>query len=97
MALLYYVLKALRWHYYLRVAGIYVPLRRSMAAYLAGQWFTFTPAGELMRAYLLGAGDRFSLVAPTVVMQAVVDFASFALLRHWRCRSIPRWRLSCCR
>jgi uncharacterized membrane protein YbhN (UPF0104 family) len=33
-----------------------------------------------MRVYLLGAGDRFSLVAPTVVMQVVVDFASLALL-----------------
>jgi glycosyltransferase 2 family protein len=80
LALLYYVLKALRWHYYLRVAGIRVPVVRSMAAYLAGQWFTFTPAGELMRAYLLGAGSSFMLVAPTVVMQVVVDFASLALI-----------------
>jgi uncharacterized membrane protein YbhN (UPF0104 family) len=80
LALLYYVLKALRWHFYLRVGGIDVTLARSMAAYLAGQWFTFTPAGELMRAYLLGARERFALVAPTVVMQAVVDFASLALM-----------------
>jgi glycosyltransferase 2 family protein len=80
MALLYYLLKALRWHYYLGVAGIRVPLARSMAAYLAGQWFTFTPAGELMRVYLLGAADRFALVAPTIVVQVVVDFASLALL-----------------
>jgi uncharacterized membrane protein YbhN (UPF0104 family) len=80
LALLYYVLKALRWHFYLRVAGIRVALQRSMAAYLAGQWFTFTPAGELMRVYLLGAGRQFALVAPTVVMQAAVDFASLALV-----------------
>ena len=80
LALAYYVLKALRWHFYLRVGGINVRLVRSMAAYLAGQWFTFTPAGELMRAYLLGARERFALVAPTVVMQAVVDFASLALM-----------------
>jgi uncharacterized membrane protein YbhN (UPF0104 family) len=79
-ALLYYVLKALRWHYYLRVVGVRVPLARSMSAYLAGQWFTFTPAGELMRVYLLGAGNRFALVAPTVVMQVAIDFASLALL-----------------
>ena len=80
LAFLYYVLKALRWHFYLRVGEIDVPLVRSMAAYLAGQWFTFTPAGELMRAYLLGAREPFGLVAPTVVMQAVVDFASLALM-----------------
>jgi uncharacterized membrane protein YbhN (UPF0104 family) len=78
--LVYYVLKALRWHYYLGVAGIRVPLRRSLAAYLAGNWFVFTPAGELMRAYLLGAGTRFSRVAPTVMVQALVDFASLALM-----------------
>jgi uncharacterized membrane protein YbhN (UPF0104 family) len=79
-ALAYYLLKALRWHYYLRVAGIRVAVSRSVAAYLAGQWFTFTPAGELMRVYLLGAGSRFALVAPTVVMQVVMDFASLALV-----------------
>ncbi len=78
--LLYYVLKGLRWHYYLRVVDVEVTLRRSLAAYLAGQWFTFTPAGELMRAYLLGAGTEFSRVAATVVVQVVTDFVSLALL-----------------
>lgn len=80
LCLVYYVLKALRWHYYLHVASVPVTVTRSMAAYLAGQWFTFTPAGELMRAYLLGAGTRFSVVAPTVVVQAIVDFLSLALM-----------------
>jgi uncharacterized membrane protein YbhN (UPF0104 family) len=65
---------------YLGVAGIQVPVQRSLAAYLAGNWFVFTPAGELMRAYLLGAGAKFALIAPTVVMQALVDFASLALM-----------------
>lgn len=76
----YYVLKGLRWHYYLRVAAVAVPLRRSLAAYLAGQWFTFTPAGELLRVYLLQAGADFARVAPTVVVQAVVDFVSLAFV-----------------
>lgn len=80
LSLVYYVLKALRWHYYLREAGFTVPLHRSVAAYLAGQWFTFTPAGELVRGYLLGAGEKFALVVPTVVVQAVVDFVSLALM-----------------
>ena len=78
--LVYYLLKALRWHYYLRAAGIVVPVRRSVAAYLAGPWFTFTPAGELMRACLLGSGTDFKLVAPTVVAQAIADFLSLALI-----------------
>jgi glycosyltransferase 2 family protein len=80
IALLYYVAKALRWHYVLRQAGIAVPVGRTLGAYLAGQWFTFTPAGELVRAYFLGAGTDFARVAPTVVVQAVLDFGSLALV-----------------
>ena len=80
LGLVYYLLKALRWHYYLYEAKIKVSPVRSFGAYLAGQWFTFTPAGELMRACLLGEGTQFAAVAPTVVAQALADFLSLALL-----------------
>ena len=80
LGLVYYLLKALRWHYYLREAEIEVPWVRSVSAYLAGQWFTFTPAGELMRACMLGGGTDFKLVAPTIVAQALADFLSLALV-----------------
>jgi uncharacterized membrane protein YbhN (UPF0104 family) len=79
-ALVYYLLKAVRWHYYLRVAEIPVRMPRSVSAYLAGQWFTFTPAGELMRAYLLGGGTDFARVVPTVVAQGLADFLALALV-----------------
>jgi uncharacterized membrane protein YbhN (UPF0104 family) len=80
LALSYYLLKALRWHYYLTLVGVRVSLRRSASAYLAGQWFTFTPGGELVRAYLLGAGAAFAPIAATVIVQALLDFASLALV-----------------
>lgn len=80
LSLAYYVLKALRWHYFLRAARLIVPVHRSVAAHLAGQWFVITPAGELVRGYLLGAGEKFALVAPTVVMQAFMDFVALALV-----------------
>ena len=80
LGLVYYLLKALRWHYYLREAKIAVPWVRSLSAYLAGQWFTFTPAGELMRGCLLGGGTDFKLVAPTIAAQALADFLSLALV-----------------
>jgi uncharacterized membrane protein YbhN (UPF0104 family) len=80
LALAYYLLKALRWHYYLHEVGLAVPLGRSLAAYLAGQWFIFTPAGELMRAYLLGNSAPFALAAPTVVVQALADFLALAVV-----------------
>jgi uncharacterized membrane protein YbhN (UPF0104 family) len=82
LATLYYFLKALRWHFYLRVSKVRLSWWRSCAAYLAGQWFTFTPAGELVRSYLLFERYRipFERSAPTVVLQALMDFASLALM-----------------
>jgi uncharacterized membrane protein YbhN (UPF0104 family) len=80
LVLVYYLLKALRWHYYLRVAGLAVPLGRSLAAYMAGQWFLFAPAGELMRAYLLGKSAPFAVAAPTVVVQALADFLALSVV-----------------
>lgn len=82
LATVYYLLKALRWHYYLRLSDVRLSWWRSSAAYLAGQWFTFTPAGELVRSYLLH--DRYGVPidrsAPTVACQALMDFASLALV-----------------
>ena len=46
LSLVYYLLKALRWHYYLGVVGIRMDWRRSVMVYLSGQWFAFAPAGE---------------------------------------------------
>ncbi len=80
LALVYYALKALRWYYYLGEAGIHVPLWRAGAAYLAGQWFMFTPAGELTRAYFLGGGVSFAAAAPTVIVQALADFFALAVV-----------------
>jgi uncharacterized membrane protein YbhN (UPF0104 family) len=91
LASVYYLLKALRWHYYLRLSDVRLSWWRSSAAYLAGQWFTFTPAGELVRSYLLY--NRYSVPidrsAPTVVLQALMDFASLALVAFLACLWVP--------
>jgi uncharacterized membrane protein YbhN (UPF0104 family) len=78
----YYVLKALRWHYYLRLSDVRLPWWRTSAAYLAGQWFTFTPAGELVRGYMLREryGVPLERSTPTIVLQALMDFASLAVV-----------------
>ncbi len=80
LVIAYYAVKALRWTYYLGQAGLLVPRWRAGAAYLAGQWFMFTPAGELMRGYFLGGGVSFARAAPTVVAQALADFFALALV-----------------
>lgn len=81
LSLLYYLLKALRWHYLLTVVGIRLPLRRSILTYLAGQWFAFSPAGEFVRAYLLVPfGYSFTRTSAVVSMQVILDLLSLAIV-----------------
>ncbi|MBI2862061.1 MAG: flippase-like domain-containing protein [Chloroflexi bacterium] len=81
LSLGYFLLKALRWQYFLRAISIQVPLRRSVLIYLAGQWFAFTPAGEFVRAYLLTAyGFSFSHASAGVAVQVLFDILSLAVI-----------------
>jgi len=81
LSLVYYVLKALRWHYLLRVIDIRLPLRRSLLVYIAGQWFAVTPAGEFVRAFLLTRyGFSFSRGSAAVSAQVFFDFLSLAMI-----------------
>lgn len=77
----YYLLKGLRWHFFLRAVGVSLPLGASLLVYLSGQWFAFSPMGEFVKAYLLRRyGVDFGQASMTVVMQVMVDFLSLALL-----------------
>ena len=79
--LLYYALKGLRWHIFLRAVGITLPLGLSMLVYLSGQWFAFSPMGEFVKAYLLRRyGVDFGAASLTIMMQVLVDFLSLAIL-----------------
>lgn len=81
LGLAYYLLKALRWHYLLKVIDIDLPLRRSVLLYIAGQWFAITPAGEFVRAYLLKSyGFSFSRGSAAVTAQVLFDFLSLAII-----------------
>ncbi|MBI4319895.1 MAG: flippase-like domain-containing protein [Chloroflexi bacterium] len=81
LSLVYYLLKALRWHYFLSVVDIRLPLRRSLLIYIAGQWFAITPAGEFVRAYLLKMdGFSFSRGSAVVTAQVLFDFLSLAIV-----------------
>ena len=81
LSLAYYLIKALRWHYFLSVVGIRMSWRRSVLVYLAGQWFAITPAGEFVRAYLLARyGFSFARGSAVVAIQVLFDFLSLALV-----------------
>jgi uncharacterized protein (TIRG00374 family) len=81
LSLAYYLLKALRWHYYLSVIGIHLPLRRSVLTYLAGQWFALSAAGEFVRVYLLSPyGYSFTQASATISVQVLLDLLSLAVV-----------------
>lgn len=75
LSLLYFISKAFRFWYILQLLDINVPVRRVVPLYLAGQPFSFLPAGELYRAVLLEKhiGVRISKSAPSVTLQGLVE------------------------
>jgi uncharacterized protein (TIRG00374 family) len=80
-----YVLRFVKWHYYLRVIGESdVPLDQSALIFTAGLSMAITPAkiGELLKSYLLlqRHGTPISSSAPIIVAERLTDGAAMLLL-----------------
>ena len=75
LSLVYFLSKAFRFWYILQLLDINVPVRRVIPLYLAGQPFSFLPAGELYRTILLEKhlGIKVSKSAPSVTIQGLVE------------------------
>lgn len=84
LALLNYLLRFLRWAYYLKFLDVSVPLRVSVLIFLTGLAMTITPGklGELLKCYLLRdhAGVPVSTSAPAVLMERITDLISVAVM-----------------
>ena len=84
LALVNYLLRFLRWAYYLRILNLAVPFRLSSLTFLIGLAMTITPGkvGELVKSYTLRdrAGVAVSSSAPVVLMERLTDLASVALM-----------------
>ena len=84
LALFNYLLRYVRWAYYLRVLKISPPVAVSGLVFLSGLAMSVTPgkAGELLKSYLLRdrAGIPVSVSAPVVVMERITDVVSVILL-----------------
>lgn len=75
------LIKAARWSYYLRVAGVPISRSDGVANFLAGQAVGALPLGEVLRARLLREhGVPAYDVIPVVTMQVVCDVVAFALI-----------------
>ena len=79
-----YLLRFLRWAFYLRVLKIDAPAGVSALVFLSGLAMSVTPgkAGELVKCYLLNSrtGVPVSRSAPVVVMERLTDVISVIIL-----------------
>ena len=84
LALLNYLLRFLRWVYYLKVLAVSVPMRLSILIFLTGLAMTITPGklGELLKCYMIRdhAGVPVSTSAPAVLMERITDLLSIATM-----------------
>jgi uncharacterized membrane protein YbhN (UPF0104 family) len=79
-----YVIRFARWHYYLGVLELEVPLGESLLVFLAGFSLTVTPGklGEAVKALLLRESRGISAVrtAPIVIAERLTDLVGCLLL-----------------
>jgi uncharacterized membrane protein YbhN (UPF0104 family) len=79
-----YVIRFVRWHYYLRVLGLVVPAGESFLVFLAGFSLTVTPGklGEAVKALLLrdARGIPAARTAPIVLAERATDLVGLLLL-----------------
>ncbi|MBK7497471.1 MAG: flippase-like domain-containing protein [Candidatus Omnitrophica bacterium] len=84
LALINYLIRAVRWHWYLRYLSIPLPLKESLSIFLIGLMMSVTPgkAGELFKAYLakLARGIPMSRTAPVVVVERLTDLTGTLIL-----------------
>ena len=79
-----YLLRASRWHYYLKRINVSVARRESYLIFLAGQSMAITPGkiGELIKPYLLEKrkGTRVDATIPVVFIERLTDLIGMILL-----------------
>ena len=84
LALFNYLLRFLRWAFYLKVLKIEAPVDISALVFLSGLAMSITPgkAGELVKCYLLNSKTQVpvSRSAPVVVMERLTDVISVIIL-----------------
>jgi uncharacterized membrane protein YbhN (UPF0104 family) len=79
-----FLLRAVRWHYYLRISDVRVPPSDSLLIFLVGLLLSLTPGkmGEVMKSLLLKEGWQVPVArtAPIVLAERITDLASVLLL-----------------
>jgi glycosyltransferase 2 family protein len=88
-----YLVRFVRWHYYLKVLGLAVPVGESFLVFLGGFALTVTPGklGEAVKALLLreSRGIPAARTAPIVVAERFTDLVGLLLLAAVGAFSFP--------
>ena len=93
LAMANYILRLVRWHYYLRLLKIDVGLGASTAIFLSGLSMTITPGrvGELAKSYFLKEKLDVPVArsSAVVVTERITDLIAVFLLSLWGLTMIP--------
>jgi uncharacterized protein (TIRG00374 family) len=88
-----YVLRFLKWHYYLRVLAIPLGARPSLLVFLAGFTMAVTPGkvGELLKAFLVRGlvGTDVGRTASVVMAERLTDVAGLLILSALGASALP--------
>lgn len=84
LSLLNYLIRFVRWHYFLRQISIKIPTITSLRIFLAGLSMTVTPGkmGEVVKAYLVKkeTGNKFAEMVPLLITERLTDGIGMLIL-----------------
>jgi len=79
-----YLFRFIKWHYYLKILKIDVPLVNSLLIFLSGLAMSITPGkmGELLKSYFLKEmyNESFSKSSSIIITERITDFISLVML-----------------
>lgn len=84
LALANYILRFIKWQYYLNILAIVIPRKSSFLIHMSGLAFSITPGklGEVVKSYFLkkGFGQPISKTAPIVLADRLADLLALVIL-----------------
>ncbi len=84
LAILNYLFRFIKWHYYLKILGLEVPVGTSWAIYVSGFMMAVTPGklGEVVKSFLLKRmyGVKMRVTAPVILAERITDVISLLVL-----------------
>ncbi len=88
-----YLLRLLRWHYYLRFLGVRIGIGPSTAIFMSGLSMTISPGrvGELSKSYFLKEklDVPVALSSTAVIAERITDLAAVLILSLWGLTNVP--------